>query len=252
MRLKDRVAIVTGGGRGIGRAYCFGLAKEGAAVVVADLAAGDAAAVAGEITAGGGRAIAVGVDISEAASTQGMARAAAEAFGGVDILVNNAAMFANLTRAAWDQFSPPEWDRVMAVNVRGPWLTCLAVVPLMRRLGKGKIIIFGSSAIFTGDSRLVHYVTSKAAVMGLTRALARELGAENICVNCLHPGQTMSGTNDAMTPPEYVEAVKARRSLKRVQVSADLVGTLLYLASDDSDFVTGQSIVVDGGVSFIG
>jgi len=250
MTLRNRVAIVTGGGRGIGAVFAAGLAREGASVLVVDLDEAGAKDVAARIREAGGVAQPFRADVSDPESTKAMAKAAVDAFGGIDILLNNAAMYANLKRRAFNELSPEEFDRVLAVNVKGPWLTTLAVFPAMRERGKGKIINVSSSSIFIATNRLAHYVSSKMGVIGLTRALARELGDYNICVNVIIPGMTDSTSNSAITPPErHAEEARAR-SIKRVQVPDDLVGTAVFLASDRSDFVTGQSLVVDGGRYF--
>jgi 3-oxoacyl-[acyl-carrier protein] reductase len=249
MRLQDRVAIVTGGGHGIGRAYALGLAGEGARVLVADLDLAAAEETARQIEAAGGQALAVRTDVAEVESTEAMARAAAERWGRIDILVNNAAVFATvpISRVGFEQISSDEWDRLMAVNVRGVWLCCRAVVPYLRRQGKGKIVNISSSTVLDGSPTRVHYVASKAAVIGLTRTLARELGDANVCVNVLLPGSTLSEAE----PTEEVLRMRARpaqqRAFKRVQRPDDLVGTMVFLCSDDSDFITGQSLVCDGG-----
>jgi NAD(P)-dependent dehydrogenase (short-subunit alcohol dehydrogenase family) len=249
MRLQDRVAIVTGGGNGIGRAYALGLAAEGARVLVADLDGEAAAETARQIEAAGGQALATRTDVADVESTEAMARAAADRWGRIDILVNNAAIFATvpMSRVGFEEIGSEEWDRLMAVNVRGVWLCCRAVVPYLRRQGKGKIVNISSSTVLDGSPTRVHYVASKAAVIGLTRTLARELGDANICVNVLLPGSTLSEAE----PTEEIMRMRAgpaqRRAFKRVQRPDDLVGTMVFLCSDDSDFITGQSIVCDGG-----
>lgn len=162
--------------------------------------------------------------------------------------MNNAAMFANLTRKSFDEITPDEFDRVLAVNVKGPWLCALAVTPQMRSQGKGKIINVGSGSVFLATNRLAHYVASKMGVIGLTRALARELGKDSICVNTLIPGST--NTNAENTTQEYLNEQARNRSIPRVAVPTDLVGGAVFLASDDSDFMTGQSMMIDGGRLF--
>jgi 3-oxoacyl-[acyl-carrier protein] reductase len=250
MRLRDRVAIVTGGGKGIGRSYSLGLADEGAAVGVADIDTAAAARVAAEISERGGRAIAVEVDVADAAAVENMCATVAQTFGGLDILVNNAGLFAVLKRKPFFQVTPEEWDRVMAVNLKGVFLCCLAAFPHLRARSRGTIINISSSSIFAASNRLVHYVASKMGVVGLTRALAREMGEYGIRVNAVAPGVVASGTNEEITPPAMLAASAAARSLSRIQVPADLVGTIVFLASDDSSFMTGQLIVVDGGTVF--
>ena len=251
MRLKDKVAIVTGGGRGIGAAYCRGLAKEGAAVVAADIDEVGAKAIADAINASGGRAVSCKVDVADPVGTQAMAQAAITAFGGIDILINNAAMYANLTRKRYDQITPEEFDRVLSVNVKGIWLCTMAVAPSMKARGKGKIINIGSGSVFVGGNGLVHYVASKMGVIGLTRGLARELGPDGIRVNTLIPGLTDSDSNRANTTQEYLESEAKQRSIQKIAVPEDLVGAMIFLASDDSDFVSGQNLNCDGGRLFI-
>ena len=251
MRLAGRVAIVTGGGRGIGVAYCKALAAEGAAVLVADIDGEGAAEVAREITAGGQRAVACKVDVSSQESTSAMAKAAIDAFSGIDILVNNAAMYANLTRKGFEQISTDEFDRVMAVNVKGVWLCTMAVAPSMRERGGGRIVNIGSGSVFVGGNGLVHYVASKMGVIGLTRALARELGPDMIRVNTLIPGLTDSSSNRSNTTSAYLESEAKQRCIEKIQTPEDLCGPLVFLVSDDSHFVSGQNLNCDGGRLFI-
>ena len=250
MRLQGRVAIVTGGGNGIGRAYALGLAGEGASVVIAEIDPTAAERVAGEIEAQGGQALAVPTDVANEESTQAMAHRTVDRFGGIDVLVNNASIFATIpmSRVGFEDISGEEWDRLMAVNLKGPWLCCRAVVPYMRQRGKGKIINIASGTIFAGGGGTrAHYVASKAGVVGLTRTLAQELGKDNICVNTLAPGSTLSEVDPSEQVLEMRQRNVGTRALKRVERPEDLVGTVLFLASDDADFITGQMIVVDGG-----
>ena len=250
MTLSGRVAIVTGAGRGIGAAFAAGLAKAGASTIVADIDVASADAVVAQIRSEGGEAKSTRVDVSDEASVDAMTKFAVDAYGGIDILVNNAAQYANLKRRAFDEITPEEFDRVLSVNVKGPWLTSRAAFPVMRNRGKGKIINISSSSTFLGANRLAHYVASKMGVIGLTRSLAREMGTYNICVNAIQPGMTDSQVNRSITPPERHLQEAAERSLKRVQVPGDLLGTLIFLASDASDFMTGQTLLVDGGRYF--
>lgn len=247
-RLEGRVAIVTGGGHGIGKAYARRLADEGASVAIAEIDGAAGEAVSREFTAAGLRSIAVRTDVSDASSTAEMARATVEAFGRIDILINNAAIFATIpmSRLPFDQIEPEEWDRMMAVNLRGPWFACRAVAPTMRKQRYGKIINISSSTIFHSNGR-IHYVTSKAGIVGFTRTLAVELGPDNICVNCISPGSTLSEENPDEKIVKMRTAAVAGRVLQRVQKPEDLVGAVAFFASADSDFITGQNLVVDGG-----
>lgn len=251
MRLKDRVCIITGGAHGIGRAYCLRLAEEGARVVVADIDRVAADSVAYEIKAKGYEAMALHVDVADEARTQEMARATAERFGRIDVLVNNASIIATIpvSRVTFDRITPEEWDRVMMVNVKGTWLSCCAVVPYMRRQGKGKIINVGSGTVFSGSPTRSHYVASKGAVLTFSRSLARELGPHGITVNILFPGSTFSEVNPTEEILKKRQGDAAVRAIPRVELPSDLVGPLVFLASDDSDFMTGQILNIDGGAN---
>jgi len=244
MLCEGRVAIVTGGGRGLGAGYCRALAGEGASVVVADITEEGAREVADAI---GG--LAVKVDVADEASAQSMVAAALERYGRIDILINNAAIFTELRRPPkrFEEIPIEEWDRVMAVNVRGVWLCCKAVSPTFRKQRSGVIVNISSGTIYTGVEGFMHYVTSKAAVWGMTRVLARELGDAGVRVNSITPGLTSSEAVQEVYPVDRLEASAERRIFKREETGADLVGTVLYLCSDASAFVTGQSINVDGG-----
>jgi len=245
MRLAGKVALVTGAAQGIGAVYARGLAEAGAAVCVSDLL--DPQPVVDAIAAAGGRAIGARVDVTDAASVAAMVRRAVEAFGGVDILVNNAALFAQLPRHPFLEIPSEEWDRVMAVNTRGPYECIRAVVPAMRARGGGKIVNISSTTVHMGAPSRHHYVASKGAVIAMTRSFARELGADHIAVNALAPGLTMSeGVKSGPPSPLFATAVD-QRAFKREQQPEDLLGPLLFLVSADSDFVTGQTHVVDGG-----
>jgi 3-oxoacyl-[acyl-carrier protein] reductase len=251
-RLEDRVAIVTGAAHGIGKAYAQRLSSEGAAVVVADLDAEGAARVAEEIAAGGSPALAVTVDVADDGATQAMARQAREKFGRIDVLVNNAAMFSRvpMSRALFEDIDPAEWDRMMAINLRGMWNVCRAVVPSMRERQYGKIINISSSSIFSKSPTRVHYTTSKAGVIGFTRTLASELGAAGITVNCIAPGSTLSEEDPDEQTVAFRAASAAGRAIPRMQRPEDLAGAVAFFASSDSDFITGQTLVVDGGYAF--
>lgn len=245
MRLKDRVCIVTGGGSGIGRAYALGLAAEGARVVVADIA--DPMPVVKEIEARGGQALAVGCDVSKEADTQRMAAMTLDRWGRIDVLVNNAAIYGVLKRRPFMEIPVEEWDRVMAVNLRGLFLCARAVFPTMKAQGKGKIISISSSTFFRGVPNYIHYTTSKGGVVGFTRSLAREVGEFGIRVNAVAPGFTLSGENEKNQTEEAKQSNIKIRMLKRAELPEDIVGTIVFLASDDSDFISGQTLLVDGG-----
>ena len=247
MRLQDKVVIVTGGAKGIGRAYCLGAAAEGARVVVADIA--DPKATVEEIEARGGQALGVECDVSREHDTLRLATETLARWGRIDVLVNNAALYGTLTRRPFMEIPVEEWDRVMAVNLRGLFLCARAVFPAMQKQGKGKIINISSSTFFKGVPDYIHYTTSKGGVVGFTRSLARELGTFGIRVNAIAPGFTLSGDNEKNISEERKQANVGMRMLKRAEVPEDLIGTVIFLASDDSDFITGQTILVDGGGS---
>lgn len=250
-RLEGRVVIVTGGAQGIGRAYCERLAQEGASVVVADIDGARAEAVANELRRTEAEALAVQTDVADLAATEQMAAAAVERFGRIDGLVNNAAMYQRpaVMRGAFEDIPVEEWDRVMAVNVRGVFLCSRAVVPHMKEQRYGKIVNISSGTVFSGTPRFAHYVTSKAGVIGLTRVLARELGEYHITVNAVAPGLTQSLEEIDEAGLQQFAQRSQNRAIKRVQVPEDLVGTVAFLCSSDSDFMTGQTLVVDGGVA---
>ena len=248
-RLDDRVIIVTGGAQGIGLAYCKGLAAEGAKVVVADIYRASSEAAVGMLGESGADSLAVVGDVSNPEDTQEMARATMERFGRIDGLINNAAMFQRpaMSRVPFDEIPVDEWDRLMAVNLRGIFLCCRAVVPHMKERQSGKIVNISSGTVFFGSTNLLHYVTSKAGVIGLTRGLARELGEFNINVNAIAPGLTISMEESSEVRSGMNQQRIQARALKRSETPEDLVGTAVFLCSSDSDFMTGQTMVVDGG-----
>ena len=242
--LEGKVAIVTGGGGGLGAGYCRALAAEGASVIVADIAERGAKEIAEEV---GG--LAVQVDVSDPSSVRNMVARGMEQYGRIDILINNAALFIELvrTRKPFDEIPVEEWDRVMDVNVRGTWLCCTAVAPVFRQQGSGVIINISSGTIYFGAPGLMHYVTSKAAVWGMTRVLARELGDAGVRVNSITPGLTSSEVVQEVYSRDVLEANAQSRIFKREETGDDLVGTVLFLCSDASKFITGQTVNVDGG-----
>jgi 3-oxoacyl-[acyl-carrier protein] reductase len=250
MRLAEQVAIITGGGQGLGRAFALAFAAEGARVVIAERNAERGASVASEITAAGGEALALATDVASESSTAAMAGATLERWGRIDILLNNAAIFSTITMRPFDQIPVDEWDSLMAVNVRGVWLCCKAVAPTMRAQQRGKIINIASVVFDLGRANYLHYVASKGAVIGITRGVASELGDYNINVNAISPSSTQTEIPRETVTRAGAQAFAQTQTIKRVQEPADLVGTAIFLASRDSDFITGQTINVDGGLRF--
>jgi 3-oxoacyl-[acyl-carrier protein] reductase len=247
MRLDGRVALVTGAGRGIGRAISLGLAREGARVVVNDVVEERARATADAIHTAGGQALAVQADVSRAAEVDRLVAAAVARFEALDIVVNNAGLVD--VHKPWQQISEEEWDRVLAVNLKSCFLTLRAAYPHLKASGRGRIVSISSVTFWLGHPNLLHYVASKAGVIGFTRTLARELGPEGITVNAVTPGAIRTEAELEVFPEQ--EALAERmfqvQSLKRRGLPDDLVGVVVFLASDDSSFITGQTINVDGG-----
>lgn len=248
MRFQNKSVIITGGGGKIGKAYALGFAKEGARVALPDIAGADHVVKA--IRDVGGTAISMACDVSDENSVQAMVEQTVKEFGTVDILINNAAYFMTVWKGPFWEMSVAEFDKAMAVNVRGAWLCAKAVVPHMQKQKKGKIVNISSNVALTGNPNYIHYVTSKGAIIAMTRAMARELGDWNICVNTVSPGFVV--TEGREVDPEYEKIRAQQRSIKRSQVEQDLVGTVLYLSSPESDFMTGQLLNVDGGYHFVG
>ncbi len=245
-KLDGRVAVVTGAGKGLGKAFCLKLAEDGADIVAvtrADMKGLQDTADA--VTALGRRILMSRVDVSDEPDTLRMAEETLKEFGRIDILVNNAAYYYGVTRKSFVDVTVDEWDRMMAVNVKGPWLCARAVFPSMKKLGKGKIINLSSEVFFTGSQGFAHYVSSKGGIIGLTRALAVELGPHGICVNSVAPGYT--DTEASRTIADVKKYDTSRTPLNRLERPEDLVGIVAFLASDESDFITGQTILVDGG-----
>jgi NAD(P)-dependent dehydrogenase (short-subunit alcohol dehydrogenase family) len=243
MRLKGKVAIVTGGARNIGAAYCKRLAAEGAAIAIADLL--DGSTVAHQIQKAKGEALFLKVDVSKEEDTARMAQETVKRFGRIDILVNNAAIFLSIKRKPFYELTEKEWDQVSSVNIKGPFLCAKAVFPQMKKQQSGKIINISSTTALQGTPLFLHYVASKAALIGMTRSMARELGFFGIGVNAIAPG--LVEHEGQTVPKEFTEYQLKARSFKRLETPEDLAGTLVYLVSSDSDFITGQTVVVDGG-----
>src|SRR5215207_7337495 len=245
-QFEGKVAVVTGAAQGIGKAIADGLAAEGATVVVADLRGAETAAA--EYPGG----IGLTVDVSDEDDVQRLIDETVERCGRLDVLVNNAGLYASLAMRPFDEIPLEEWRRVMDVNVASMFLTCRAVVPVMRERGGGRIVNISSGTPFRGVPFLLHYVTSKGAIVALTRALARELGKDSIHVNCVAPGFTMS--DGVKAHPEVVEALQgpsvAARTIQRDQVPEDVVGAVVFLCTPAAGFITGQTMVIDGGQYF--
>ena len=245
MRLADRVAIVTGGAQGIGRAIAQRLHEEGATVVIADLQGHEA--VAEEL-----HGLGVRVDVSQEADADALAAAVLEKYGRIDALVNNAGIYSSLVPKPFEQIDVAEWRKVYDVNVLGMFLVTKAVVPAMRAAGYGRIVNIASGTPYKGVPFLLHYVTSKGAIVAFTRALAKEVGRDGVLVNCVAPGFTMS--DGVLANPVQMEklaeiSLKARL-VQRDQYPSDIVGAVAFFCSPDADFITGQSLVVDGGAYF--
>lgn len=247
MRLKEKVAIVTGGAQGIGKAYVLRMAEEGAMVVIADILDGSEVVLA--VESNGGEAMAINTDVTDEESTKVMAQKTVERFGRIDVLVNNAAFFANIVKKPFHEIAAEEWDKMMSVNLKGPFLCAKAVYQQMKKQGKGKIINISSGTWYKGVPFFLHYVTTKAGIVGFTRSLAREVGDAGICVNSIAPGFTETDIlrENPQDPEEVIKNIIASRCIKRTELPEDLTGTVVFLASDDSDFITSQTILVDGG-----
>jgi NAD(P)-dependent dehydrogenase (short-subunit alcohol dehydrogenase family) len=252
MKLEGKIAVITGAAQGIGAAFAEGYAKEGAKIVIADILDGQDAVDA--VYKAGSEALYVKTDVTKQDECDAMAKAAVNRFGGIDILVNNAAIFGNIIMKPFTEITDEEWDHLMAVNVKGPFHCCKAVFPYMKEKG-GKIINMSSASIFEGVPFMPHYVSSKGAIMAFTRAMARELGDYKINVNSIAPGFTHSEGGDrfdqskAVPIPPLEEMQQPQKCIKRAAYPEDLVGTAVFLASDMSDYISGQLIVHDGGIS---
>jgi NAD(P)-dependent dehydrogenase (short-subunit alcohol dehydrogenase family) len=248
MDVRDKVVAITGAARGLGQEFAASLAAAGARVVVGDL--NDCADSLDRVKQAGPEGIGVRLDVTDAGSARAMIEAGVQAFGKIDALINNAALYGALHGGRFDAIDEAEWDAAMAVNVKGIWNCCKAAVPAMRKAGAGSIVNIASLAATYGMPYGLHYTTSKAAVIGLTRGLARELGRDRIRVNALAPSAVITeGTREFFGDKldRALETIKAGQTIQRNLMPQDLVGAVLWLVSDASGFVTGQTIAVDGG-----
>jgi NAD(P)-dependent dehydrogenase (short-subunit alcohol dehydrogenase family) len=245
--MKGRVAIITGAGQGLGRAFAHGFAAQGAVPVIAEINEDKGRAVAAET---GG--LYVRTDVSDPASVDAMARAVLDAYGRIDVLVNNAAIFSTLEMRPFEEIPLEEWERVLRVNLTGPFLCARAVAPAMRKAGWGRIINIASAAVSLGRPNYLHYIASKAGLAGMTNSLARELGPHGITVNAILPGATFTEIPRKTVTPEQKKAIVGMQCIARPELPEDLVGVVLFLASPASGFVTGQALTVDGGATHRG
>ncbi len=245
MQLKDKVAIVTGGAQGMGKAFALRFAKEGAKVTICDILNCEPAAK--EIEAMGGEVLALETDVSSEEDTVEMAKRTVQRFGRIDILVNNAAIFAGIEFKLFDQITAKEWDKLSEVNLKGIFLCCKAVFPFMKQQEKGKIINISSGVAFSGLPRILHYTTSKGGVVSLTRGLAKELGDFNIKVNAVAPGMVWTPANQNIVSEELVKEVIDKQAIHRVIQPEDVAGAVIFFSSEDSDLITGQTLLVNGG-----
>lgn len=249
--VEGRVVIVTGSGGGIGRAYAKHFAANGAIPVIAEINGQNGQAVAEEIRADGHRALAVQTDVTDEASVQEMVDRTMAEYGRIDALVNNAAIFAALNRAKFEDIPRDDWTKMLDVNVIGSWICAKTVTPHMRAGGYGRIVNVSSSTVPTGLPFMMHYITSKAAIVGMTRCMATELGADGITVNAILPGLTETEVQYNGRTEQGIAASIGVQRIKRVETADDLVGTVLFLASPAAGFITGQSLLVDGGTAFL-
>ncbi|MDR3553638.1 MAG: 3-oxoacyl-ACP reductase FabG [Syntrophobacteraceae bacterium] len=246
MRLSGKVAIVTGAAQGLGREFCLGLAREGAGVMAVTRKDMDNLEQTVKMVRSlGGEAEMIRADVSSEADAQNMVKETIDRFGRVDVLINNAAIYAGIKRKPFYEIDLAEFDLVMNVNVKGAFIATRSVFPFMKEQGYGKIVNLASEVFFTGSNGFAHYVASKGGIIGLTRALAIELGPHQICINCIAPGFTDTEASRGIADVGKYDV--SRTPLKRMEKPEDLVGAALFLASPDSDFITGQTLLIDGG-----
>ena len=249
MRLDNKITVITGAAHGIGKAYARRFAEEGAQVVIADVDGEGGQALAQALTAAGFSAWARATDVRNFLAVEGLMRETADKFGRVDVLLNNAAIY--VTQKLWkgpvEDLDLAEWDRVIEVNLKGVFLCSKAAIPIMKQQRSGKIINIASGTFFSGSGNMPHYTTAKGGVIALTRVMARQLGEWGITVNCMTPGSTMSEDSVTDEVLQRRQGSMDKRAFRRVETPADIVGTALFLATSDSDFITGQLLVVEGG-----
>lgn len=249
--LTDRVVIITGAGQGIGREFAHAYAEAGAIPVIAELNADRGEAVAESIRETGAQAFAMATDIGDEESTQALAAQVVDRYGRIDVLINNAGIFSTITMRPFTEIPLEEWNQVMHVNVTGVFLMTRAVTPNMKRRGFGRILNISSAAVSMGRPGYLHYIASKSALLGMSRSLARELGGDGITVNSILPGATETEIERATVSPQQRATMLAMRCVSRAETPEDLVGTALFLASPASEFLTGQSLTVDGGLTHL-
>jgi 3-oxoacyl-[acyl-carrier protein] reductase len=248
--LRDRVVVVTGGGQALGKAYAQAFAAQGAIPVVAEIDLDKAHRVVEEIEAEGGRALAVHTDVSDEASTIAMAETTLSALGRIDCLVNNAAVFSTITMAPFWELPVDEWKTVMRVNITGAFLSARAVAPTMMKAGWGRIINVCSTTVPTGKANYLHYITSKSAMIGMTRSMARELGPHGVTVHLFWPGAVETEVKRPSVSGDMFEAMAGRQALPRPATMEEFAGFVLFLCSDDAEYATGQALAANGGLAF--
>lgn len=247
--LSGHIVLVTGGGQGIGRTFAKHFAQADAIPVIVDIDEQRAQSVAHEIQSQHGEALALGADVGDEVALQGMVARVMERYGRIDVLINNAAIFSTLRMRPFDEIPAEEWRHVLDININGVFNCCRAVVPAMRKARRGRIINMGSGAVTMGRPNYLHYITSKSALTGMSRSLARELGSFGITVNTILPGATFTEVERETVTPEQKEQIIAQQCIPRPETPEDLAGTVMFLASDAAAFVTGQAITVDGGAT---
>ena len=248
--LRDRVVIITGGGQGLGRAYAHAFAAQGAIPVIAEIDLSAGRSVVAEIEAQGRRALAIETDVGDEASTLAMAADTLATFGRIDCLINNAAVFSRITIAPFWELPVPEWEEAMRVNVTGAFLCARAVVPTMMDAGWGRIVNVSSTTVLTGAANYLHYITSKSAMIAMTRSMSRELGPHGVTVHLFWPGAVETEIDRPSVSGSMFEDLAARQALPRPATTDDFAGAVLFLCSDDAEYLTGQALVANGGLAY--